>query len=58
VVDGLKGFPGAITSVFPKTVVQTSIVGCVGQVVEKGHQGICDELSSCSVNLLLRCLRL
>jgi putative transposase len=26
VVDGLKGFPEAITSVFPKTVVQTCIV--------------------------------
>jgi putative transposase len=26
VVDGLKGFPDAITSVFPKTVVQTCIV--------------------------------
>jgi putative transposase len=29
VVDGLKGFPEAITSVFPKTVVQTCIVHCV-----------------------------
>ena len=27
VVDGLKGFPEAITSVFPQTVVQTCIVG-------------------------------
>src|SRR3981189_2985906 len=26
VVDGLKGFPEAITSVFPKTLVQTCIV--------------------------------
>jgi putative transposase len=26
VVDGLKGFPEAITSVFPNTVVQTCIV--------------------------------
>jgi putative transposase len=26
VVDGLKGFPEAITSVFPQTVVQTCIV--------------------------------
>ncbi len=26
VVDGLKGFPEAITSVFPRTIVQTCIV--------------------------------
>jgi putative transposase len=26
VLDGLKGFPGAITSVFPQTIVQTCIV--------------------------------
>ena len=26
VVDGLKGFPEAITSVFPQTIVQTCIV--------------------------------
>jgi Transposase, Mutator family len=26
VVDGLKGFPEAMTSVFPQTVVQTGIV--------------------------------
>jgi putative transposase len=26
VVDGLRGFPGAITSVFPQTIVQTCIV--------------------------------
>lgn len=26
VVDGLKGFPDAITAVFPRTIVQTCIV--------------------------------
>jgi putative transposase len=30
VVDGLKGFPEAITSVFPQTVVQTCIVHLTG----------------------------
>ena len=31
VVDGLKGFPDAITAVFPKTVVQTCIVHLIRQ---------------------------
>ncbi len=34
VVDGLKGFPGAITAVFPETVVQTCIVHLIRHSLE------------------------
>ena len=34
VVDGLKGFPGAITAVFPQTIVQTCIVHLIRNSLE------------------------
>jgi putative transposase len=44
VVDGLKGFPDAITSVFPKTVVQTCIVHLIRYAMQfaswKEHRAV------------------
>ena len=44
VVDGLKGFPEAITSVFPKTVVQTCIVHLIRYSMQfcswREHRGV------------------
>lgn len=34
VVDGLKGFPEAITSVFPQTIVQTYIVHLIRYLMQ------------------------
>ena len=36
VVDGLKGFPEAITAVYPDTVVQTCIVHLIRNSIELG----------------------
>src|SRR5246127_3381219 len=40
VVDGLKGFPEAITSVFPQTLVQTCIVHLIAFVAWKDRKAI------------------
>ena len=39
VVDGLTGFPDAIGTVFPRTAVQTCIVGLLKK------SGVCDSLA-------------
>ena len=50
VVDGLKGFPEAITSVFPKTVVQTCIVHLIRYSMQftswKEHRPVAAALKS------------
>jgi putative transposase len=50
VVDGLKGFPEAITSVFPKTIVQTCIVHLLRYSMQftswKEHRAVANALKA------------
>ncbi len=59
VVDGLKGFPEAITSVFPKTVVQTCIVHLIRYSMQfapwKEHRAVAVTLRSAQIPDTSRC---